>query len=107
MTTIAEIVIPTDHPAFSGHFPAAPIVPGVVLLDETLHAITRTSGVVVDRCTLSAVKFRNVVRPGQAVTLHYNFVGADGVRFELRSGATIVASGSVKLAAADATADAR
>lgn len=107
MTIIAEIVIPTDHPTFSGHFPGAPIVPGVVLLDETLHAIARLSGVVVERCTLSAVKFRNVVRPGRAVTLHYDFVGAGGVRFELRSGATIVASGSLKVAAADATADAR
>lgn len=106
MTTIAEIVIPIDHPAFSGHFPGAPIVPGVVLLDETLHAIAKSSGVALDRCTLSAVKFRNVVRPGEAVTLHYDFVGASGVRFELRSGATPVASGSLKVAAADASADA-
>ena len=32
-----SIGIPADHPAFAGHFPGIPILPGAVLLDETLR----------------------------------------------------------------------
>ena len=35
-TAESSWTVPADHPAFAGHFPSRPIVPGVVLLD---HAI--------------------------------------------------------------------
>jgi 3-hydroxyacyl-[acyl-carrier-protein] dehydratase len=31
--------ISVEHPAFEGHFPGAPLLPGVVLLDEILRAV--------------------------------------------------------------------
>ena len=31
--------IPTDHPAFAGHFPGQPLLPGVSLLAEVLEAV--------------------------------------------------------------------
>lgn len=36
--------VPPDHPAFAGHFPARPIVPGVVLLDHALLLAAQMRG---------------------------------------------------------------
>lgn len=61
------------HPAFAGHFPDRPIVPGVVLLDESLRAIARHRGG--DRATtaagyrIGAAKFLSIVTPGEPVRL--------------------------------------
>jgi 3-hydroxyacyl-[acyl-carrier-protein] dehydratase len=33
-------VIRADHPSLPGHFPGAPLVPGVIILDEVLAALT-------------------------------------------------------------------
>ncbi|HXQ31953.1 MAG TPA: hypothetical protein VN790_08335 [Steroidobacteraceae bacterium] len=107
MTTITEIHIPVDHPAFAGHFPGTPIVPGVVLLDETLLAIAALGGVSADRCAISSVKFRSVVRPGEAVTLRFEFVGPNSIRFELRSVDRPVASGALTVESAIGTTGGR
>ena len=107
MSTGTEILIPADHPAFAGHFPGQPIVPGVVLLDETLQAIAARSGVSVERCTLVAVKFKAAVQPGQAITLRFAFVGPNSVRFELTSADRTVANGTLSVAVAGEAAHAR
>ena len=36
MDTVS-LEISAQHPAFAGHFPGAPIVPGALLLDEAVH----------------------------------------------------------------------
>jgi len=107
MTTVSDIRIPPDHPAFAGHFPGTPIVPGVVLLDEALNAIATELGVTLDRCTLASVKFRSVVRPGQRVTLHFDCAARGSVRFELESEGQPVASGNLSVAPPEAGAHAR
>jgi len=33
------VTIGAEHPALAGHFPGAPILPGVLLLDEMLRAV--------------------------------------------------------------------
>ena len=39
MTFETSCIIPGDHPSLAGHFPDAPIVPGVVVLDEVAAAL--------------------------------------------------------------------
>jgi 3-hydroxymyristoyl/3-hydroxydecanoyl-(acyl carrier protein) dehydratase len=107
MTIVADIRIPPDHPAFAGHFPGTPIVPGVLLLDEALDVIARELGLTLERCTLAAVKFRSVVRPGQPVTLSFAFAAPGNVRFELESAGQPVASGTLSVAVPDEGAHGR
>ena len=66
------LAIDPAHPAFEGHFPSMPIVPGAVLLDHGLRAIaayrsTDTTGS--SHCRLGAAKFLSFVRPGEPVRL--------------------------------------
>ena len=39
MTFEAIRIIRADHPSLPGHFPDAPLVPGVVILDEVIAAL--------------------------------------------------------------------
>ena len=60
--------IRADHPSLPGHFPGAAIVPGVVILDEILAALTewrKDSHVTV----ISTVKFLVPLRPEQPFTI--------------------------------------
>jgi 3-hydroxymyristoyl/3-hydroxydecanoyl-(acyl carrier protein) dehydratase len=100
MKTVAAIHIPVDHPAFAGHFPGTPIVPGVVLLDEALHVIATALDVALDHCTLTAVKFTSIVRPGQPLALRFESLPSGRVHFELESAGQVAATGSLSLAAA-------
>ncbi len=67
MTPVGSFTIEADHPSLPGHFPAQPVVPGVVLLDRALIMIlaaqqARAAG-------LPSVKFIRPVRPGQEVVV--------------------------------------
>ena len=63
--------IAEDHPAFAGHFPSRPIVPGVVLLDHGLRALAIHRDAAVDArpARIAAAKFLSFVGPGEPVRL--------------------------------------
>jgi 3-hydroxyacyl-[acyl-carrier-protein] dehydratase len=60
--------IGADHPSLPGHFPGAAIVPGVVILDEVLAALTewREDS---HPTVINAVKFLEPLKPGQVFTI--------------------------------------
>jgi 3-hydroxyacyl-[acyl-carrier-protein] dehydratase len=60
--------ISADHPSLPGHFPGTPIVPGVVILDEILAALTEWRG---DShvTAIRAVKFLAPLKPQQPFTI--------------------------------------
>lgn len=96
----AAWTVPADHPAFPGHFPGRPIVPGVVLLDR---AILLAAGFLNRPATglrLGGAKFLSPVGPGE--TLHFSFqASASGaLQFSIRATDREVASGSFTFKAA-------
>ena len=76
----AERVFPADHPAALGHFPGNPIIPGAVLLDETLRAIESGLGVSLACLRIRSAKFLAPVRPGDRVVIEFSRPGAGPVR---------------------------
>lgn len=91
----AALDIPLDHPAFAGHFPGRPIVPGVVLLDAAQRVIETANGLTL--AGISVAKFHSPVSPGEQLTLDYTVTGA-AVRFEIRCGPRKIADGRFTLA---------
>jgi len=61
--------VPVDHPAFAGHFPGNPIVPGVVLLDRAILCAEQLIGQPVTHWQIGNAKFLSPVGPGE--TLHF------------------------------------
>ncbi len=84
-----------DHPAFAGHFPGTPILPGVMLLDAALQGIAAVTGIALDTCDISVVKFLSPVHPGDLLTTRHTIAAGGMIRFEITAGTRPVASGSI------------
>ena len=72
-----DTTVALDHPAFAGHFPGRPLLPGVALLAEVLEALAWTGGVGVP-----VLKFLSPVLPGDRLHIEWTEQGAR-VRFEV------------------------
>jgi 3-hydroxymyristoyl/3-hydroxydecanoyl-(acyl carrier protein) dehydratase len=92
-----SLAIARDHPAFEGHFPGRPVLPGVVLLAEALAGIEATTGNPPHAWTISIVKFLLPVDPGTPLTLALEPLASGAMRFEIRSPQGVVASGTCSL----------
>jgi 3-hydroxymyristoyl/3-hydroxydecanoyl-(acyl carrier protein) dehydratase len=89
------IDVPADHPAFDGHFPGHPILPGALLLDGALAAICRERGLELARWRIAAAKFLGAVAPGELLMLDHETGPGGRIRFEVRAATRLVASGSL------------
>jgi 3-hydroxyacyl-[acyl-carrier-protein] dehydratase len=97
----SRVTIAHDHPAFVGHFPGDPLLPGVALLAEVLEAVLDVPALATLIGTsprVGAVKFLAPVRPGAVLTVLLE-TGPRGLRFEVREGERLAASGQFEAAA--------
>ncbi len=88
-------IVPIDHPAFAGHFPGTPILPGVVLLDVALQAIATASGIALDTCEISSVKFLSPAKPGDELIIQHSLSASGTLRFDIVAGERKIATGSI------------
>jgi len=87
--------VPADHPAFAGHFPGRPIVPGVVLLDRAILFAEQLLGRPVLSWQLGNAKFFSPVAPGELLTFSLQTKPSGSLAFVVRAGERDVASGSL------------
>lgn len=90
-----SFAIPAGHGCFDGHFPGQPIVPAVVLLAEVFAAVEAATGQPANAWMLSSAKFLTPATPGDALTLEHEEAAGGARRFHVRSGSTLVASGTL------------
>ena len=87
--------VPDNHPAFAGHFPGAPILPGVVILDVALNVIAKAHRLALDHCEIGSVKFLSPVHGGDTLAFHHQQLASGTIQFEVRLSDTLVASGTL------------
>jgi len=90
--------VPIDHPAFAGHFPGQPLLPGALILAEVMEAVQRVPALVArlgSHPTLAAAKFLAPVRPGSmlSIELHPEPGASRGVRFDVRCDGVVAVTG--------------
>lgn len=68
-----ELQIPHDLTYFSGHFPTAPVLPGVVQVDWALHFAHQQMSIPSYFSGMEVLKFQQLIRPGDTVELSLRF----------------------------------
>ena len=98
MTFEAIRIIRANHPTLPGHFPGAPLVPGVVILDEVIAALIewRQDS---ELTGIRLVKFLAPLPPEQAFTISFSAKNARAaeINFCCRAGDRVIVEGRLEV----------
>jgi 3-hydroxymyristoyl/3-hydroxydecanoyl-(acyl carrier protein) dehydratase len=92
-----DIVVPEDLRYFQGHFPGAPVVPGVVQIKWAIELARRYLAIGEGFAGMEALKFQRAMTPGLSVTLALEHAPGGKLRFAFASGDVRYSSGRVLL----------
>jgi hypothetical protein len=96
---VVELAVPTDLLFFDGHFDAAPVVPGVVLVDWAVAQVDSAFGLEPPLAGIEVLKFQKLVVPGTALSLRLErLADGRGVSFAYESAEGSHASGRLRYA---------
>jgi acyl-coenzyme A synthetase/AMP-(fatty) acid ligase/3-hydroxymyristoyl/3-hydroxydecanoyl-(acyl carrier protein) dehydratase len=98
-----QLSVPPDLAYFSGHFPKAPVLPGVVQVEWALKLGQQLLNLPGKFAGMEVLKFQQLVRPGDEIQLHLRFDPERGkLYFAYRNDTATCSSGRILLGAADA-----
>ena len=93
-----DLSVPPDLAYFSGHFPTAPVLPGVVQVDWALAIGQRLLDLPPKFAGMEVLKFQQLVRPGDRISLSLRFDAERGkLYFAFRNGDAPCSSGRILL----------
>jgi uncharacterized membrane protein/3-hydroxymyristoyl/3-hydroxydecanoyl-(acyl carrier protein) dehydratase len=92
------IDVPMEHPAFAGHFPGRPTLPGVVLLEYVIESAEKRLGYPLRIVEMPWVKFQAPLAPGDSAAIRLRREG-ETLHFEVRRGDARVARGVFRITA--------
>ena len=98
MKLVRTLEVAADHPAFAGHFPGSPILPGALLLDEALHVIEKDRNLDLTQWQVTTAKLLAAVRPGDALAIEHSAATDGTLRFAVRIAERTALTGILSLA---------
>ena len=98
-----QLSVPPDLAYFSGHFPKAPVLPGVVQVEWALNLGRQLLNLPGAFAGMEVLKFQQLVRPGDEIQLHLRFDAERGkLYFAYRNDTATCSSGRILLGTGDA-----
>ncbi len=98
-----QLSVPPDLAYFSGHFPKAPVLPGVVQVEWALNLGRQLLNLTGPFAGMEVLKFQQLVRPGDEIQLHLRFdPERSKLYFAYRNDTATCSSGRIILGATDA-----
>ncbi|MFJ2487579.1 AMP-binding protein [Pseudomonas sp. NPDC087639] len=95
-----QLSVPPDLAYFSGHFPKAPVLPGVVQVEWALNLGRQLLNLSGTFAGMEVLKFQQLVRPGDEIQLHLRFDPERGkLYFAYRNDSATCSSGRILLEA--------
>ncbi|MBP5946044.1 MULTISPECIES: acyl-CoA synthetase family protein [unclassified Pseudomonas] len=93
-----QLSVPPDLAYFSGHFPKAPVLPGVVQVEWALNLGRQLLNLSGAFAGMEVLKFQQLVRPGDEIQLHLRFDPERGkLYFAYRNDTATCSSGRILL----------
>ncbi|MCL1075757.1 3-hydroxyacyl-ACP dehydratase FabZ family protein [Shewanella dokdonensis] len=99
-----QLQVPVDYPAFAGHFPGYPVLPGVVQLDWAIRFGCQQFGYQTAVAQLEVLKFQQLIQPGMQVLLSIQHLAEKRkLQFSFSAGEQRFASGRIAFALQERT----